>query len=64
MTCEHITFVQKLFKGGEIRPPICKNCGTENTFPLNVKLEDGKYVLRCVKCNRTILEEGGNKYGF
>ena len=59
--CEHIVFIRRLFRNGEIRPPVCKHCGTENEFPLNVGLENGKYVFRCVHCNRTILKEGGEK---
>ena len=61
--CEHIAFLRRLFdlQGGEIRPPICEHCGTENKFPLNSDLENVRgelrYVLRCTKCGGIILEE-------
>jgi len=57
--CEHTTFVRRLFRNGEIRPPICQHCGTENEFPLNVELEKGMYILRCTSCNQIILKEVG-----
>jgi len=52
--CEHIAFVRRLFRNGEIRPPICQHCGAENRFPLDVGLQNGEYVLWCASCGQII----------
>jgi hypothetical protein len=55
--CEHVAFLRRLFRGGEICPPICPHCNSENSFPLIVDLERDKYVLRCTKCNKEVISE-------
>ncbi len=56
--CEHVAFVRRLFRNGEISPPVCRYCGTENKFPLNVSLENDQYILRCTTCREIIFKEG------
>lgn len=54
--CEHTIFTRKVFARYGC-PPVCRHCGTKNSLPFKVVIENNKYVLRCIWCNQIILKE-------